>query len=58
MMVASPESFRGWLPSFRPTGTQVSFLKLTQMGSCGTTMFSALRGFTIHFSSPPYAINR
>jgi hypothetical protein len=52
------QAFHAWLPSFRPPGTKVSFLRLTQMGGCGTMMFSALRAFTIHFSPPPYAIYR
>jgi len=37
MMVASPESFHAWLPSFRPSGTKVSFLMLTRMGGCWTS---------------------
>jgi hypothetical protein len=42
-MCALYQAFHAWPPSFRPSGTTVGFLRLTQMGSCGTMMFSALR---------------
>jgi hypothetical protein len=29
------QAFHAWLPSFRPSGTKVSFLMLTQMRGCG-----------------------
>ena len=35
------QAFHAWLPSFRPSGTKVRYLMLTQMGGCRTTASSS-----------------
>jgi hypothetical protein len=32
------QAFHAWLPSFRPSGTKVSFLRLTLLGGCRTIL--------------------
>jgi hypothetical protein len=47
IMFALYQAFHAWLPSFRPSGTKVSFLMLTQSHGHGTTAACLVRSDAI-----------